>query len=95
MFGVRDRHGFRPLVLGKHEGGWVIASETAALDIVGAHYVRDVEPGEMVAVDAGGVRSIRFAEAATEAVHLRVRLHRASRHAALRARRARRAPAHG
>jgi amidophosphoribosyltransferase len=63
VFGVRDRHGFRPLVLGKSEGGWVIASETAALDIVGAHYVRDVEPGEMVAVDATGVRSVRFAEA--------------------------------
>jgi len=63
LFGVRDAHGFRPLVLGKAEGGWVIASETAALDIVGAHYVRDIEPGEMVAIDAGGVRSIRFADA--------------------------------
>jgi amidophosphoribosyltransferase len=63
LFGVRDRHGFRPLVLGKGEGGWVIASETCALDIVGAHYVRDVEPGEMVAIDATGVRSIRFADA--------------------------------
>src|SRR2546423_160105 len=63
LFGVRDRQGFRPLVLGKGEGGWVIASETCALDIVGAHYVRDVEPGEMVAIDATGVRSIRFAEA--------------------------------
>ncbi|HWS44773.1 MAG TPA: amidophosphoribosyltransferase [Acidimicrobiia bacterium] len=63
LFGVRDAHGFRPLVLGKTEGGWVVASETAALDIVGAHYVRDVEPGEMVAIDATGVRSIRFAEA--------------------------------
>ena len=62
VFGVRDRHGFRPLVLGRTEGGWVIASETAALDIVGAHFVRDVEPGEMVAIDATGVRSIRFAE---------------------------------
>ncbi|HET9729538.1 MAG TPA: amidophosphoribosyltransferase [Acidimicrobiia bacterium] len=62
LFGVRDRHGIRPLVIGKHEGGWVIASETAALDIVGAHYLRDVEPGEMVAIDATGVRSIRFAE---------------------------------
>jgi amidophosphoribosyltransferase len=63
LFGVRDRFGFRPLVLGKADGGWVIASETAALDIVGAHYVRDIEPGEMVAIDATGVRSIRFAEA--------------------------------
>ena len=52
VFGVRDRHGFRPLVLGRTEGGWVLASETAALDIVGAHFVRDVEPGEMVAIDA-------------------------------------------
>jgi len=63
VFGVRDRHGFRPLVLGRTEGGWVIASETAALDIVGAHFVRDVEPGELVAIDATGVRSIRFADA--------------------------------
>jgi amidophosphoribosyltransferase len=62
LFGVRDAHGFRPLVLGKSEGGWVLASETAALDLVDAHYVRDVEPGELVAIDAGGVRSIRFAE---------------------------------
>jgi amidophosphoribosyltransferase len=63
IFGVRDPRGFRPLVLGRTEGGWVIASETAALDIVGAHFVRDVEPGEMVAIDASGVRSVRFAEA--------------------------------
>ena len=63
LFGVRDPHGFRPLVLGRTEGGWVLASETAALDIVGAHFVRDVEPGELVAVDANGVRSIRYAEA--------------------------------
>jgi amidophosphoribosyltransferase len=63
LFGVRDPHGFRPLVLGKTEGGWVVASETAALDLVGAHYVRDVEPGEMIAIDATGVRSRRFADA--------------------------------
>jgi amidophosphoribosyltransferase len=62
IFGVRDPHGFRPLVLGRTEGGWVLASETAALDIVGAHFVRDVEPGELVAIDASGVRSIRYAE---------------------------------
>jgi amidophosphoribosyltransferase len=63
LFGVRDPNGFRPLVLGRTEGGWVLASETAALDIVGAHFVRDIEPGEMVAIDASGVRSLRFAEA--------------------------------
>jgi amidophosphoribosyltransferase len=63
LFGVRDPHGVRPLVLGKVAGGWVLSSETCGLDIVGAHYVRDVEPGEMVAIDATGVRSIRYAEA--------------------------------
>src|SRR6476646_1247063 len=62
LCGVRDAHGCPPLVLGKTEGGWVLASETAALDLVDAHYVRDVEPGELVAIDATGVRSIRFAE---------------------------------
>src|SRR5690349_12086198 len=62
LFGVRDPNGFRPLVLGKVEGGWVLSSETCGLSIVGAHYVRDVEPGEMVAIDATGVRSIRYAE---------------------------------
>jgi amidophosphoribosyltransferase len=59
---VRDPHGFWPLALGKIAGGWILASESAALDIVGAHYVRDVEPGEMVVIDASGVRSHHFAE---------------------------------
>ena len=55
---MRDPHGFRPLVLGRLDGGgWVLASETAALDIVGAHYVRDVEPGEMVVIDADRARA--------------------------------------
>src|SRR6266540_2294323 len=62
VYGVRDPHGFRPLVLGKLPGGWVMASETAALDIVGAAFVREVEPGELVAVDERGLRSRRFAE---------------------------------
>jgi amidophosphoribosyltransferase len=63
LYAARDRHGIRPLVLGRLERGWVIASETAALDIVGASVVREVEPGELVAVDADGLRTTRFATA--------------------------------
>lgn len=62
LYAARDPHGVHPLVLGRLETGWVVASETAALDIVGATYVRDVEPGELVSIDGGGVRSRRFAE---------------------------------
>ncbi len=58
---ARDPQGIRPLVIGRLERGWVVASETAALDIVGASFVREVEPGELVIIDAGGVRSRRFA----------------------------------
>ncbi len=58
VVGVRDPHGFRPLCLGRlDEGGWVLASETPALDIVGAQFVRELEPGEMVVIDDRGVRS--------------------------------------
>jgi amidophosphoribosyltransferase len=60
LYAARDRHGVRPLVLGRLERGWVVASETAALDIVGASMVREVEPGELIAVDADGIRSSRF-----------------------------------
>src|SRR5690606_4218179 len=49
------------LVLGRLERGWVAASETAALDIIGASFVREVEPGELIAIDAEGIRSTRFA----------------------------------
>ncbi len=63
LYGARDPQGIRPLVLGRLDRGWVIASETAALDIVGATYVREIEPGEIVAIDEHGLRSNRFAEA--------------------------------
>lgn len=56
--GVRDPHGFRPLCLGRLDDGWVLASETPALDIVGARFVRELEPGEMVVIDGQGVRSL-------------------------------------
>ncbi|WP_213456204.1 amidophosphoribosyltransferase [Rhizomonospora bruguierae] len=61
LYAARDPHGVRPLVLGRLERGWVVASETAALDIVGASVVREVEPGELIAVDEDGLRSARFA----------------------------------
>ncbi|MEI6038738.1 MAG: amidophosphoribosyltransferase [Actinomycetes bacterium] len=63
LYAARDRHGVRPLVIGKLDHGWVVASESAALDIVGAAYVREVEPGEFIAIDADGLRSHRWAEA--------------------------------
>ena len=62
LYAARDPQGIRPLVLGRLERGWVIASETAALDIVGASYIREIEPGEFVAVDEHGLRTERFAE---------------------------------
>ncbi|MGS2613942.1 amidophosphoribosyltransferase [Micromonospora sp. LZ34] len=61
LYAARDAHGVRPLVLGRLERGWVVASETAALDIVGASVVREVEPGELIAIDEDGLRSTRFA----------------------------------
>ncbi len=59
VIGVRDPRGFRPLCLGKLDSGWVLASETPALDVVGAHFVRELDPGEMVVIDDTGVRSLR------------------------------------
>jgi amidophosphoribosyltransferase len=62
LIGIRDPNGFRPLFLGKlggEGGGWVLASETPALDVVGAELVREVEPGEMVVITADGVHSVR------------------------------------
>lgn len=58
IVGLRDPNGFRPLCLGSlNDGGWVLSSETAALDLVGAKFVREVAPGEMIVIDANGVRS--------------------------------------
>jgi amidophosphoribosyltransferase len=62
IYAARDAHGVRPLVLGRLERGWVVASESAALDIVGASFVREVEPGELIAIDEHGLRSQQFAE---------------------------------
>jgi len=70
VFGARDPHGLRPLAIGQLGSGWVLASETAALDIVGARYVREVEPGELVSIDDRGVRSMRYAESPRSALCL-------------------------
>src|SRR5437764_2726023 len=59
VIGVRDPLGVRPLVLGKLADSWILTSETCALDIIGADFIRDVEPGEIVIVGAGGVRSVK------------------------------------
>ena len=58
MIGCRDPLGIRPLVLGDLDGAWIIASETCALDIIGARFVRDVEPGEMIVVTKNGIESL-------------------------------------
>ena len=62
LYAARDPWGVRPLSLGRLEHGWVVASETAALDIVGASFVREVEPGELIVIDENGLRSHKFAE---------------------------------
>lgn len=61
LYAARDPQGVRPLVLGRLERGWVVASESAALDIVGASFVREIEPGELIAIDENGLRSTKFA----------------------------------
>ncbi len=59
VLGVRDPLGIRPLVIGKVDGSWCLASESCALDIIGAEFVRDVEPGEIVCLTSTGIRSIK------------------------------------
>jgi amidophosphoribosyltransferase len=61
MFAIRDPRGFRPLALGRMGETWLVASETCAFDLLDAEYIRDVEPGEMLRISAGGPESIHFA----------------------------------
>jgi len=68
LIAARDPNGIRPLSLGALNGGWVVASETCAFDAVGASFVRDVEPGEMLVITAEGVQSRRFAAAGRPAL---------------------------
>ncbi|MGC1402610.1 MAG: amidophosphoribosyltransferase [Thermodesulfobacteriota bacterium] len=59
LIGARDPHGFRPLCLGKLNGAYVLASETCALDLIEAQYVRDIEPGEIIFINGNGLHSIK------------------------------------
>jgi amidophosphoribosyltransferase len=64
LFGVRDPYGFRPLCIGRtSSGGWILSSETCGLDALGATFVRDVQPGEMVEITEAGITSTYFAKA--------------------------------
>ena len=59
LIAARDPHGFRPLALGKLGDAWIVCSETCALDLIGASYVRDIDPGEVLIISDGGLRSVR------------------------------------
>ena len=61
LIGVRDPQGFRPLCIGRLDNTWILSSESCGLDVVGAEFVRDVEPGEMVVIDDEGLKSYKFA----------------------------------
>ena len=61
LIAVRDPQGFRPLCIGKtEEGSWIISSESCGLDVVGAEFIRDVEPGEMVVMGDDGLKSYKY-----------------------------------
>lgn len=68
LMGLRDPKGFRPLVIGKLKNSYILASETAALDVIGAKFVRDVLPGELVIIDARGLTSIKYSADKTHAL---------------------------
>ncbi|KKW29817.1 MAG: amidophosphoribosyltransferase [Candidatus Doudnabacteria bacterium RIFCSPHIGHO2_01_52_17] len=63
FFAARDPRGFRPLVLGQAGESWIVASETCAFDLIGATYVREIEPGEIVRISQNGLESVKFAQA--------------------------------
>lgn len=67
VIGIRDPHGFRPLCLGKLNGHWVLASETCALDLVQAEFIREIEPGEIIIIDGNGPRSLYMPRAERQA----------------------------
>ncbi|HEY7060691.1 MAG TPA: amidophosphoribosyltransferase [Chloroflexota bacterium] len=68
LIALRDPLGVRPLVLGRLGSGWVVASESCALDTIGAQHVRDVDPGEMIVVDADGIETHQVADSAKRAL---------------------------
>lgn len=68
LLALRDPQGLRPMALGLFEGAYVVASETCAFDTIGAEYIRDIEPGEMLMIDKNGLHSSRFASTAKKAL---------------------------
>ncbi|MGL4849397.1 MAG: amidophosphoribosyltransferase, partial [Clostridium sp.] len=65
LIGIRDPHGIRPLCLGKIDEGYILSSESCAIDSIGGELIRDIEPGEIVVIDENGVKSIRYSENTT------------------------------
>ena len=90
LIAARDPHGFRPLALGQLGDAWIVCSETCALDLIGATYVRDVEPGELLIISDGGLRSIRpYPPSQLRALHIRACLFRPARQLRVRPQRQR------
>ena len=85
LIAARDPHGFRPLALGQLDDAYIVCSETCALDLIGATYVRDIEPGEVLIIsDGGAALAAPVSAGAARALHLRARLLRAARQLRLR-----------
>lgn len=68
LIGVRDPHGLRPLCIGKIDGGYVLSSENCAFNVIGAEFIRDVEPGEMVIIEDNQIKSIKYESNAKKAL---------------------------